>query len=120
MTILAINRQTGGLLVVGGQAVVQTGIDAVETECLHRARTLRGENPLNTNQGINYQELLWEGTPDIAGIEVALTTEFLSVDGVTEVVSLNAVVQTGDEGNTLRYTAVINTQFGSTTVNGTI
>jgi hypothetical protein len=73
------------------------------------AKTRLGEISLATNIGIPYFQTVWNGVPNFQQFETALRQAFLSVTGVVEVVSLG-VSQTG---NTLNYSAVIRTVYGT-------
>lgn len=111
---LAINENNDIYIDVAGNLARAYDITAVLQLCEHVAKTRLGELVLNTDQGIPYFETVWNGTPNFQQFEAALTTAFLGVEGVTSVVSL--VVS--QSNNILNYIAVIETIFGSGTING--
>ena len=87
-------------------------------ECAQVARTLLGEMIFNTDQGIPYFQVVWTGVPNIAQFNAALRQSFLNVNGVIEVVSLttqqaNDTSQNASYNDTLFYTAVIRTIYGT-------
>lgn len=82
---------------------------AITQQCEQAAKTLLGEMIYNVNQGIPYFQTLWVGVPNIGQFTGALRRAFLSINGVLEVVSLI----TSQSNNTLSYTAVIRTIYGS-------
>lgn len=99
-----------------GNIVMSFDIKAVEEACAQAAQTLLGEVIYNIAQGIPYFQTLWIGVPNTPQFEAALRTAFLNVPNVVEVVSL----LTTQDNNTLNYSAVIRTTFGSTGITGVI
>ena len=97
---------------------IATGRDqqAVLEGCAHVAQTLLGELVLNINQGIPYFQTLWIGVPNITQFNAALRAAFLSVPNVIEVVSLF----TTQNNDTLTYTAVIRSVYGSSGLTGVV
>lgn len=97
-----------------GNISVSYNLQAVLEECAQAAQTRLGELIYNTNVGIPYEQILWVGAPNIEQFNAALRVAFLSIDQVTDVISLTM----SQSNNTLTYTAVINTTFGTGVVNG--
>ena len=97
-----------------GNISVSYDLQAVLEECAQAAQTRLGELIYNTNVGIPYEQVLWIGTPNIEQFNAALRVAFLSIDQVTDVISLTM----SQSNNTLSYTAIINTTFGVGVVNG--
>ena len=89
--------------------MIVNDLQSVLQICAHVAKTRLGEISLATNIGIPYFQTVWNGVPNFQQFETALRQAFLSVTGVVEVVSLG-VSQTG---NTLNYSAVIRTVYGT-------
>jgi hypothetical protein len=84
--------------------------------CAQAAQTLLGELVLNTTEGIPYFQTLWIGVPNIQQFNAALRNAFLNVPNVIEVVSLI----TSRLGNTLNYSAIIRTTFGTSGFTGVV
>ena len=97
-----------------GNISVSYDLQAVLEECAQAAQTRLGELIYNTNVGIPYEQILWVGAPNIEQFNAALRVAFLSIDQITDVISLTM----SKSNNTLTYTAVINTTFGTGVVNG--
>jgi hypothetical protein len=106
-----------------GNISISTDQQALLEECAQVARTLLGELVFNTSLGIPYFETVWTGVPNTAQFLAALRTSFLNVNGVLEIVSLTAIQGTNSSftpslNDTLTYTAVIRTIFGTGVLNG--
>jgi hypothetical protein len=104
-----------------GNISVSTDLQAILEECAEAARTLLGECIFNTTIGIPYQQVIWVGVPNIAQFTAALRQTFLSIPGVTEVISLMAEQQTDPNVSTqsadvLTFTAIIQTIYGTGTI----
>ena len=97
-----------------GNISVSYDLQAVLEECAQAAQTRLGELIYNTNVGIPYEQVLWVGAPNIEQFNAALRVAFLSIDQVTDVISLTM----SQTNNTLTYTAIINTTFGVGAING--
>jgi hypothetical protein len=89
-------------------------LEAVLEACAQAAQTVLGEIIFNINQGIPFFQIVWVGVPNIQQYNAALRLAFLNVPNVVEVVSL-MISQLND---TLSYTAVIRTNFGSGGISG--
>lgn len=99
-----------------GNLSLSYDIQAVLQACAQAAQTLLGELIYNVDQGIPYFQTLWIGTPNIQQFNGALRSAFLNVPNVLQVLSLI----TSQVNNTLQYTAVIQTTFGSSGLTGVI
>ena len=100
-----------------GNVAISLDLQAVLEACAQAARTTLGEMIFNVDQGIPYFETVWVGVPNIPQYTAALRAAFLGVGGgglVVEVVSL----VTSQIDNTLSYTAVIRTIYGSGGISG--
>ena len=102
-----------------GNISMSFDLQAVLQECSQVAKTLLGEMIFNTDLGIPYFQTVWIGVPNIAQFTAALRQSFLNVDGVLEVVSLLTSQGGGSSpSDTLTYTAIIRTIYGTGAVNG--
>lgn len=97
-----------------GNIALAVDLQAVLQACAQAAQTLLGEMIYNTNQGIPYEQTVWVGVPNIQQFTASLRAAFLAVSNVVEVVSLI----TSQVDNTLAYTAVIRTNFGTGGISG--
>lgn len=111
---LSVNAKNDIYLNHDGNLSISFDVQAVLQDCAQKAKTLLGEMVLNTDQGIPYFQLVWVGVPNIQQFTSALRLAFLSVTGVIEVVSLI----TSQVDDSLRYTAVIRTIYGSGGISG--
>ena len=93
---------------------VSYDLEAILEACAQAAQTVLGEIIFNINQGIPFFEVVWIGVPNIQQYIAALRVAFLNVPNVVEVVSL----MTSQVDNTLSYTAVIRTIYGSGGISG--
>jgi hypothetical protein len=111
MTILtfAVNSANDIYLDSLGNLALAYDLTAITQECAQAAKTLLGEMIYNVDQGIPYFQFVWIGVPNIGQYTSALRQAFLAIDGVLEVVS----IITSQTNNTLSYSAVIRTIYGS-------
>lgn len=101
-----------------GNISVSYGLTALVEQCAQAAKTLLGECVLNTTIGIPYQQSVWVGTPNPQQFNAALRNAFLSINGVTEVISLIIIQSDSSDVNSLNYNAVINTIYGTGVFSG--
>jgi hypothetical protein len=126
MPALTISANVNNLATINGNPVayddiyldnnnnisMSTDLQAVLEECAQAAQTLLGECVLDTSIGIPYEQVVWVGVPNVPQFTAALRAAFLNVAGVTDVISI-IVGQTGD---VLTYTAIIQTIYGTGTI----
>jgi hypothetical protein len=112
MKSFGVNSANDIYIASNGNLAVLSGIEAVAAACGNATRARLGEMVLNINNGIPYFETLWIGAPNYPLYQAYLRNALLSVPGVTEVKSINITKL----GNTLKYTATIVTQFGTTEI----
>lgn len=99
----------------GNLAIIQD-IDAAAQESRHYAATLLGEMIHAKDEGIPYFQHAFSRTPSLAQMEAALRRRIMSMPDVVKITSLTASIQ----GETLSYTATIQTTYGTVTVNDSI
>ncbi|OWK36889.1 hypothetical protein [Fimbriiglobus ruber] len=97
-----------------GNLAVLSGIQAIAGACVTACRTQLGECVLQTGVGLPNFQTVWVGVPDYALWQSYLQNTLLAVEGVTAVQSVNLTAL----DNVLRFTAEIQTIYGSTVVNG--
>lgn len=111
---LGVNEQNDIYLGNDGNLVLLFDLQGTVQACQHAVTTLLGEMIYRVNQGIPNFQLIWIGVPNVQQYEAAIRLTLLNVPGVTEVVSF-----VGDiSDNTLTYTAVIKTIYGTGVING--
>ena len=110
----AVNSANDIYLDSMGNIAVVYDLTAVLQACQEVAKTLLGECVLNTTLGVPYFQTVWNGVPNIPQFTAGLRTAILGVPGVIEIVSLI----TSQDGDKLKYTAVIRTSFGSGGISG--
>lgn len=111
MTDLALDQNTGDILVTNGAASLVERADAISQRIYVKLRTFRGEHFLNQRAGLPYHDrILVRGAnePDIYQI---YNQGILSVPGVESVDKLEITFGDSDD-RTLRVTAEITTNEG--------
>ncbi len=97
-----------------GNISISSDLTAIVEQCAQAAKTLLGECILNITIGIPYQHKLFGlGVPNPQQFNSALRKAFLSINGVTEVISLIVLQSDPSDVNSLNYNAVINTIYGT-------
>jgi hypothetical protein len=99
-----------------GNISLSFDLQAALQACAQAAQTLLGEMVFNVNQGIPYFQTVWVGVPNVQQFTAALRAAFLAVPNVVEVISL----VTSQQNDSLTYSAIIRTSFGSGTIANTI
>lgn len=90
------------------------GLTAVLQNCEHVAKSIRNEMVLAQGRGLPYFEAIWIGVPNVPLWEAVFRSQILAVADVLAVVALD----TRREGETLLYTATIQTLYGTGQING--
>lgn len=99
-----------------GNLVMDTGVLATRDICKGVAETRLGELIFDVTDGIPYFQAIWVGTPNLPQFEAALLNALQSVPGVVRVLDLAV----SKDKNILNYTAVVLTNLGEVTVNGSV
>ena len=95
-----------------GNLSIVTGINAVLQGCQEAVETLRGELVFFPTEGVDYENTVWDGGPNIVEFDRQAQAEILKVNGVVRVIDFESSIS----GDTLTYTAQILTSFGTGTV----
>jgi hypothetical protein len=109
-----LNAQHDLYLGPDGNLVVLSGVEAVAAACQTACLTQLSECVLETGIGLPNFQTVWVGTPDLAIWQSYLQDTMLNVDGVTQVDSIQLVIN----DNVLNFTATISTIYGPTTISG--
>jgi hypothetical protein len=114
--VQTLGTDASGDLYLGadGNLVSLSGVDAVAGACVTACRTQLGECVLQTGFGLPNFQTVWVGVPDYALWQSYLQNILLNVEGVTAVRSVTLAAR----DNVLRFTADIQTIYGSTVING--
>ena len=97
----------GNLSVVQGEAAVKNG-------CSQYVKALRGEMLHKMDKGIPYWKTTFGRQADLPLFEAAFRERMREIPQVTAVVSFSATLS----DNELNYVAVLQTEYGSITLNG--
>lgn len=107
MKTLATNENNDIFIENGNLALVE-GEKAIANVAKNRACTLQGEHQYDLSEGIPYFDVLFGFRPNIDLFKFFLQREFLKVDNVHAIQSL----ETNIEGDKLTYTAELQTTEG--------
>lgn len=102
------NEQNDIYLNSEGNLAVLTGLQAVIGACETISKSQLGEMVLTDTQGIPNFQTVWVGSPNYSLYQSFLRSALLGVPGVVDVRSISLFA----DGNTLKYTAQISTDFG--------
>ena len=105
----AVNAQNDIYLDNNGNLAIVYDLTATLQACAQAAKTILSEMILNVTQGIPYFQTVWVGVPNQQQFNAALRGAFFGVAGVVEIVSLI----TAQLNDTLTYTAIIRTIYGT-------
>lgn len=92
-----------------GNLSILSGVQAIEAACATATKAQLKEMVFAQDTGIPNFQVLWVGTPDYALWKAAILSTLQSVEGVTQVNSLNLTVN----GDIVSYTAQIMTEFST-------
>lgn len=97
-----------------GNLAMVTDRLAVAQEAKHFAATARAEMIHAHDEGIPFLREAFSKQPNLAQFEASLRRRLLSTPDVTGILSLTTQI----EGETLKYTATLQTTYGTVTING--
>lgn len=97
-----------------GNVALLSGIDAILDACETASKAQLGEMVFAIDQGIPNFQAIWIGSPNYLVFESKLRSTLLGVEGVLAVTDLQITMK----NNVLKYTATIQTQFGTAELNG--
>ncbi|PPA72664.1 hypothetical protein C4E15_29420 [Achromobacter spanius] len=97
-----------------GNLAMVTDRQAVAQEAKHFAATARAEMIHAYDEGIPFLREAFSKQPNLAQFEASLRRRLLGTPDVTGIVSLTIQI----EGETLKYTATLQTSYGTVTING--
>ncbi|VFR32606.1 phage protein [plant metagenome] len=97
-----------------GNLAMARDIEAVAQEAKHFAASVRTEMIHAFDQGIPFMREAFSKQPNMAQIEAALRRRIMETPDVTEILALTAAL----DGETLRYTATLQTTYGLVSIDG--
>jgi hypothetical protein len=103
-------------LYIGNDGALALANDMIATmqAAQQAAQTQLGEMEYAVDQGIPNFDVVWNGSPNLAQFEAYLRRTIMSVTGVTGISELTVE----RAGGILRYSATIDTIYGTGTLNG--
>lgn len=113
-TVFAVDARNDLYLATDGRLALSTGLASVMQACAQAAKTQLGEMIYATADGLPNFATVWGGQPSLPQFEAYLRRTLRAVEGVTDVTD----IQTRVANNTLSYSAVIQTVYGSGALNG--
>lgn len=105
---------TNDIAISGRSMSLASDLDAVLLVCAHCARAILGEMVFAQGDGMPYFETVWVGAPSTAPFEAAFRERVARVPGVVQIQELSTV----QVGNSMTYSATIETIYGSGAING--
>ena len=111
---IATNSNNDIYLDASGNLAVLTGQEAVAAACRTASLLQLCEAIYQTNLGLPNFQAIWVGVPNLAIYEAYLRKTIQSVECVVSITSLKTSV----ENNVLRYTATVESVYGSLYLNG--
>lgn len=90
MKDLAVNVDTGDILISAGDMQLVDNLDAVEQRIRTRLRFLAGEWFLDTRVGVPYFDDILVKNPNFPDVENILKVEILETEGVEELLSFDS------------------------------
>lgn len=115
-TTLSINTVNDLYLDSRGNIALTRDIDAVKDVCKNAAQAQLGEMIYNIDQGVATRDTLFSGTTNLVQFEISVRNQLLNVDGVSRILSLT----TNTDKDTVNYTAVIVTAYGTASINANL
>ena len=113
-TVIAINDQNDIYVDSANNLAIAKGQEAVAQAAKTATLAQLGEMVLFTTQGMPALQNIFVGSPNYAVYQAAIVSAIQKINGV---VSVNSVVLQ-QNGNTLNYTAEIETIYGTMVLNG--
>lgn len=114
--IFAVNANNDIFSTGGNRLAVLKDLPAVLQQCQHAVETRRGEMVYAQSRGIDYLDNVFGGTPNLLLFEAQARAALSRIASVTSIVDFSAELS----GNSLVYSATIQTTFGTGVINGNV
>lgn len=112
--VFQVDSNNDLMLAENNNLAIADGLTATMQACEQAARAQINEMVLNVDEGMPNFQVVWVGAPNLQQFEAYLMARLLTVDGVTDVESIESSVSSG----VLSYTATIKTIYGNGVING--
>ena len=112
-TFLATDKNDLALNMAGNLEIITTA-EGVAQVARQAMQTRRAEMIYDVPEGIPFDLIVWDGTPNLAQFEAAARRRLRQVAGVRDILSFEATMV----GDTLQYVANLQTDEGEVTING--
>lgn len=112
--IWSTNEQNDIFARPGGVLAISTDLQAVLQFCEQAVKTLLGELIYATDRGVNYDQSIFDGSPNLLAFEADARSQITRIPDVISVTEFEASLRS----NAIEYTATINTVFGQGVING--
>lgn len=116
MTGIALDETNDIYLDSDGNLALCRDIEAVKTSVACETKTNYGEVILNTNLGIPYFETIFTAHPDIELWKSYMKETILRIPKVLGIIAFKTYIDY--QKSLLKYTVVINTEYGTEEING--
>lgn len=116
MTSIDLNENNDIYVDSNGNLALCRDIQAVKVSVSCGTKTNFGEIVLNTNLGIPYFETIFTAHPDIELWKAYMKEAIMRVPKVLSIVAFKHIIDY--QKSLLRYTVVINTEYGTEVING--
>lgn len=113
MKIFAVNKMND-ILARGGSLAIAHDAEALKQQLEHVMQSLFGEMIHHADKGLPYQQCIWGGSPNLRQFEAFARVALKNEAGVLRVLSFAAK----KSGETLNYTAVVQTVYGEVLLHG--
>ena len=107
--------ENGDIFCVHGRLQIATGLDAYRVAAECAARTVIGEAIFDIERGVNYDRSVFSDT-NLNIFEASMRKTLLNVPHTVAIKSLLVDV----EGDTLKYTAELQSDYGDLSLNGSL
>lgn len=118
MSILSLQVDDTGDMVLSDCSNIGfvSGEDACKQDILQAMRMVKGENPFNTDEGVDYFNLVFTPVPDYDQFRDQLVTQIMSVPDTLDVITLNI----NKSDSTVTIAAEVSTVYGSIIINESV
>lgn len=99
-----------------GNLAIISDIEALVQQIKEAIEVLRDEPIYDKSLGVDYENTVFKGSPNVVAFERQARDQILRIDGVIRIISFEPVV----ENDVLSYTSTIKTIYGTEEVDGGI
>lgn len=114
MKTLAVDLNNDLILGGDGNLSFAMDVEAVSQTAVHYAKTLRNEMIQEYDLGIPFFLVAFGANVSVAQFEAATKARIMQAPGVIGITAFDTI----QDGDVLKYTATIETEYGSSVING--